>query len=108
MKPQTLPVKRRPVPQGIFKRLSAVTGSRKQRVAATASSAAEVDADDGSSRISRALTIIFLIHIVAIGLIFIHKEFLDGRSTAVPEKVAKVEAHPRMEGRQMLMVISPK
>ena len=91
MKPQTLPVKRRPVPQGIFKRLSAVTGSRKQRVAATASSAAEVDADDGSSRISRALTIIFLIHIVAIGLIFIHKEFLDGRSTAVPEKVAKVE-----------------
>ena len=24
------------------------------------------------------------------------------------EKVAKIEAHPRMEGRQMLMVISPK
>ena len=23
-------------------------------------------------------------------------------------KIAKVEAHPRMEGRQMLMVLSPK
>ena len=36
MKPQTLPVKRRPVPNGIFKRLRAVTGNRKQRVAAAA------------------------------------------------------------------------
>ena len=30
------------------------------------------------------------------------------RVAADTEKVAKVEAHPRMEGRQMLMVISPK
>ena len=80
MKLNTLPVKRRPAPKGIFKRLSAVTRSRKQRVAATAHP--EMEDDDSSSKISRALTIIFLIHIVAIGLIFVHQKFLDGR---VPE-----------------------
>ncbi|MEI6818738.1 MAG: LysM peptidoglycan-binding domain-containing protein [Verrucomicrobiota bacterium] len=86
MKPNTLPVKRRPVTKGIFKRLSAVTGSRKQRVAATA----EMDAEDNSSKISRALTIVFLIHIVAIGLIFVHQKFLDGRRPdGSQEKVEK-------------------
>ena len=78
MKLKTLPVKRRPVSKGIFRRLSAVTRNRKQRVAATVP-ASEMDADDGSSKISRALTIIFMIHIVAIGLIFFHQHFLDGR-----------------------------
>lgn len=80
MKSQTLPVKRRPVPKGIFRRLSAVTRNRKQRVAATAN-AADMEVEDGGSKISRALTIIFLIHIVAIGLIFVHQRFLDGRPT---------------------------
>jgi len=75
MKHQALPVKRRPVPKGILKRLNAITRSRKQRVAATA----EMDGDDGGSKISRALTIIFLIHIVAIGGIFVHQKFLDSR-----------------------------
>lgn len=82
MKPNTLPTKRRPVPKKIFKRLSAITGSRKQRVAATA----EMESDDNSSKISRALTIVFLIHIVAIGLIFVHQKFLDGRSSQEPQK----------------------
>jgi LysM repeat protein len=85
MKPQTLPVKRRPAPKGIFKRLSAVTRNRKQRVAAAAP---EMESDDSSSKISRALTIIFLIHIVAIGLIFIHQRFLDGR----PDDTSTAEA----------------
>lgn len=91
MKPQTLPVKRRPVPKGIFKRLSAVTANRKQRVAASAS--ADMEVDDSSSKISRALTIVFLFHIVAIGLIFVHQKFLDGRTPAEPQaaKVGKVE-----------------
>ncbi len=79
MKPHTLPVKRRPAPKGLLKRLSAVTGNRKQRVAAAAT-AGEMETEDSSSKISRALTIIFLIHIVAIGLIFVHQKFLDGRS----------------------------
>lgn len=78
MKFQTLPVKRRPVSKGIFHRLSAVTRKR-QRVSASATMAG-MDMDDGSgSKISRALTIIFFIHIAAIALIFIHQRFLDGR-----------------------------
>jgi LysM repeat protein len=85
MKPHTLPVKRRPVTKGMFKRLSAVTGTRKQRVAATAST--EMDIEDGGSKVSRALTIIFLIHVVAIGLIFVHQRFLDGRISSEPEGV---------------------
>jgi LysM repeat protein len=84
MKSQTLPVKRRPVSKGIFHRLNAVTRNRRQRVAAAAP-AAEMETDDSSSKISRALTIIFLIHIVAIALIFIHQRFLDGRA---PEEVS--------------------
>ena len=84
MKSQTLPVKRRPAPTGIFRRLSAVTRTRKQRVAATAT-AADMDLDDGGSKISRALIIIFLIHIVAIGLIFIHQHFLAGRPAEAVE-----------------------
>ncbi len=78
MKPHTLPIKRKPVPKGILHKLSAVTRPRKQRVAAAAP-AGDMEVDDGSSKISRALTIIFLIHIVAVGLIFVHKHFLDGR-----------------------------
>jgi LysM repeat protein len=92
MKPHTLPVKRRPVSKGIFKRLSAVTANRKQRVAAAAS--ADMEVDDSSSKISRALTIVFLFHIVAIGLIFVHQKFLDGRTPAAPQaaKAGKVQA----------------
>jgi LysM repeat protein len=86
MKSHTLPVKRRNVPRGIFKRLSAVTGNRKQRVAAAT---AEMEVEDSGSKISRALTIIFLIHIVAIGLIFVHQKFLDHRS---PDESKTVKA----------------
>jgi len=49
-------------------------------VAATAT-ADDFEADDHSSKISRALTIIFLIHIVVIGLIFFHQRFLDHGTT---------------------------
>lgn len=81
MKFKSLPVKRRPVQQGMLKRIRAVTGSRRQRVSASAANHADFESDDSSSKISRALTIIFLIHIVAIGLLFVHWKFLDGRST---------------------------
>lgn len=94
MKLQTLPVKRRPVSKGIFHRLNAVTRSRRQRVAAASAPASEMEMEDGSSKISRALTIIFLIHIVAIALIFIHQRFLDGRApgTSAAVKTAPAEA----------------
>ncbi len=96
MKSNTLPVKRRPAPKGIFKRLSAVT--RKQRVAATAT--ADMEVEDSGSKISRALTIIFLFHIVAIGLIFVHKQFLDGR----PSELTGVKAP---EKAKSLTVVAP-
>jgi LysM repeat protein len=84
MKFQTLPVKRRPVSKGIFRRLHVNTRNRRQRVAAAGNAAAsDLEAEDNSSKISRALTIIFLIHIVAIALIFIHQRFLDGRTPDV-------------------------
>lgn len=91
MKPQTLPVKRNPVSKGVFKRLSAVTRSRKQRVAATAT-ADDFEAEDHSSKISRALTIIFLIHIVVIGLIFFHQRYLDKGAPEVETAAASKPA----------------
>ena len=81
MKPYTLPVKRTPVSKGILKRLSAVTRSRRQRVAATAMPGDFEDGDQ-SSKISRALTIIFLIHIVGIGLVFFHRQYLGDDKTS--------------------------
>lgn len=93
MKPQTLPVKRRPVKKGILHRLSAVTRNKKQRVAAAAPApTAELEAEDGGSKISRALTIIFLIHIVAIALIFVHQRFLDGRPADPAENATTAAA----------------
>lgn len=112
MKSQTLPVKRRPVKKGIFHRLSAVTRNKKQRVAAAASAPApEMDAEDGGSKISRALTIIFLIHIVAIALIFVHQRFLDGRPDEANESaktatVAAATARPSVAAGQELPRLS--
>ncbi len=84
MKSRTLPVKRTTAKPGVFKRLAAVTGRRQRAATATG----EGIEGDGSSKISRALTIIFLIHIVAIGLIFFHQKFLDGRSPEIAKATA--------------------
>lgn len=97
MKSRTLPVKRRPVSKGLFHRLSAVTRNRKQRVAAAAVPSSELENEDSGSKISRALTIIFLIHIVAIGLIFFHQRFLDDRpaeKSALPKSIAAPASAP--------------
>lgn len=96
MKARTLPVKRRPMQKGILHRLSAVTKTRRQRVAAAGTAAeTEMDIEERGSKISRALTIIFLFHIVAIGLIFFHQRFLDRRpseATAAPAAAADARA----------------
>jgi len=122
MKPHTLPIKRKPVTKGMFHKLSAVTRGRKQRVAATANPG-EIDSDDGGSKIARALTIIFLIHIVAVGLIFIHQHFLDGRvkasadagtpaaasgkSPSVVMETRARETLPRMNNGDKVYVVKP-
>ena len=92
MKFQTLPVRRRPVSKGIFHRLNAVTRKR-QRVSASATMAG-MDMDDGGAKISRNLTIIFMIHIVAIALIFIHQRFLEGRPHEGKRAATRVVAEP--------------
>ena len=90
MKPNTLPVRRRPAPKGVFKKLNAVTQRRKQRAATAA--AADYEPEDSSAKISRALTIIFLIHIVVIGLIFFHQRFLDKSAVTAPKQAAVATA----------------
>jgi LysM repeat protein len=94
MKLNTLPVKRTPVKNGLFKRLRAVTGSRKQRAAAAPTT--DMDVDDGGSKISRALVIVFLFHIVAIGLIFVHHNFLDSRKQDSPVMSDKAASQTAM------------
>lgn len=93
MKFQTLPVRRRPAPKGIFHRLSAVTRNRRQRVSASATMAG-MEMDDGGTKISRNLTIIFMIHIVAIALIFIHQRFLEGRPDENSRHASRAQSTP--------------
>jgi LysM repeat protein len=91
MKNRMLPVRRKPATTGLFTTLRAKT-HRRQRVAA-AGAAGDFD-DEAGSKISRALTIIFLIHIVAIGLIFVHQKFLSDKSPEAAAIVANQNAEP--------------
>jgi LysM repeat protein len=87
MKYERIPTRRQPVRKTLYARLFNKAKPRKQRAAA-APTADEMD--EGGINISRALTIIFAIHIVAIGMIFIHKQYLSGRTVA-PESTAPAE-----------------
>jgi len=93
MKPSFLSTRRRNTKQHpVTRSLRAVTSRRKkQRVAATASHHDfEYDDDpDSGSRIARVLTIIFFIHVVAIGLIFLHHYYLK---RTIPTVDAAVES----------------
>lgn len=99
MKNRSLPVKRNPLRKshGIFRRLSAVTNRQR---AATAT-AEDLELDESGSGVSKAITILFLIHVLAIGIFFVHQRFLNGSTpTAAPTKektVAKAPAQPRRE-----------
>ncbi|HEX5790079.1 MAG TPA: LysM peptidoglycan-binding domain-containing protein [Luteolibacter sp.] len=97
MKLQTLPTKRRPISNGVWRKLSAVTqGRRKQRVAA-AGTLEEIE-EEGGSNIGRALLIIVLIHVVAVILMLVHHHFLRDRAPAAqqaaPQAVAPAAATP--------------
>jgi LysM repeat protein len=95
MKPSFLSTRRRNTKQHpVTRSLRAVTSRRKkQRVAATASHH-DFDYDDdpdSGSRIARVLTIIFFIHVVAIGLIFVHHYYLK---RGLPALETTAEAAP--------------
>lgn len=108
MKPAFLSTRRRNTKKHpVSRSLLAVTSRRKkQRVAATAGRA-DFDYDDdleASSRIGRVILIIFMIHILAIGLIFVHHYYLkrnfpdqsvDATNTA-PVKVAPNVSVPEL------------
>lgn len=80
MKLDQIPTRRKPVQKTVYARLFNRTKFRKQR--ASAATAEPEDFDDSGSNISRSLSIIFAIHILAIGMIFIHKQYLSGRTDA--------------------------
>jgi LysM repeat protein len=84
MKYERIPTRRQPVRKTLYARLFNKAKPKKQR--ASAAPTAD-DMDEGGINISRSLTIIFAIHIVAIGMIFIHKQYLSGR-TSPPESAA--------------------
>jgi LysM repeat protein len=84
MKFERIPTRRTPVKTRLYARLFNKTQKpRKQRASAAASSADEVEGP--GINISRSLSIIFAIHILAIGMIFIHKQYLSGRTQAPAE-----------------------
>jgi len=92
IKPSFLSTRRRNTKKHpVTSSLRAVTQRRKkQRVAAASHSDYDYDDDyDSGSRITRVLTIIFFIHVVAIGLIFVHHYYLK---RGLPEKPAVGQA----------------
>ncbi len=106
MKYERIPTRRQPVRKTLYARLFNKAKPKKQRAAAAAPTAD--DMEEGGINISRSLTIIFAIHIVAIGMIFIHKQYLSGR-TAAPESsaaAAVVETHAAARPNEHLPVLS--
>lgn len=89
MKFRTIPTRRKTVHKKLFARLFNKPRTRKQR--ASAATASAEDFDESGRSISRSLTIIFAIHILAIGMIFIHKQYLSGR-TPDPQPTAQKAA----------------
>lgn len=85
MKHDRIPTRRQPLRKTFYARLFNRPKAKKQRAAAATADAGEME--EGGINISRSLTIIFAIHILAIGMIFIHKQYLSGR-TAAPEITA--------------------
>lgn len=84
MKFDRIPTRRKPVKKTFYARLFNKPKAKKQR--ASAAAAYPEDVEGSGINISRSLSIIFAIHIVAIGMIFIHKQYLSGRTEA-PDKL---------------------
>jgi LysM repeat protein len=89
MKFERIPTRRKAVRKTVYARLFNKAKPKRQRASAAAPTAD--DMEEGGINISRSLTIIFAIHIVAIGMIFIHKQYLSGRTTAPESSVVAAE-----------------
>jgi len=98
-RPPTTAVNRRPPARGFLKRLGAVTRGRNHRLAAAAE---EFEAVDHSSRISKGLTIIFGVHILAIGLYFFHLNFLSKRTEDPGSTATAVHTEPKPRSGPLL------
>ncbi len=83
MKFDRIPTRRTPVRKTLSARLFNKTKTKRQRASAATASPDELE--ESGINISRSLTIIFAIHIIAIGMIFIHKQYLSDRT---PDPVA--------------------
>lgn len=91
MKFERIPTRRKPVRKTLSARL--FNKAKPKRQHASAAAASHDDMEESGINISRSLTIIFAIHIIAIGMIFIHKQYLSDRT---PEPVSSVvEAAPK-------------
>jgi len=104
MKQERIPTRRQPVRKALYARLFNKTKTKRQRAAAV--SPAADDMDEGGINISRSLSIIFAIHIVAIGMIFIHKQYLSGRTSAPESTAAPAVAEAPTTPRDQLPVLS--
>lgn len=93
MKFDRLPTRRTHVRKTLSARIFNQTKTKRQR--ASAAAASHDDIEEGGINISRSLTIIFAIHILAIGMIFIHKQYLSDRTPA--PVIASVEPTPQAE-----------
>lgn len=92
MKSNRINTRRKPVRKTVYARLFNKTKPKRQRAAAAAASSAD-EYEESGINISRSLTIIFAIHILAIGMIFIHKQYLSER-TPSPSATVKVDEAP--------------
>jgi LysM repeat protein len=94
MKFQKMPVKRRSVKKGAFRKLFANVARKKKRQRASTAAAVDIEGDVPNLGVARALVVILLIHVVAIAGIFFHSHWLDGEKTeaaAVSESVKSPE-----------------
>lgn len=87
MKHERIPTRRKAIHKTFYARLFNKTKTVKQRAAAATADAE--DMQEGGINFSRSLTIIFAIHILAICMIFIHKQYLAERTPAPESSAAK-------------------
>lgn len=93
MKNQRMSVKRRPVKKRGFQTLFAnVARKKKRQRASTSATPADFEGDVPNLGIAKALVVILLIHVVAIGGIFFHSHWLSEEETTAKAVVPAVAA----------------